>query len=87
MTGSSAGAGVIVTARVTPQHDRITCGGPANVCAQHCMPQPAAQGQPLSWPAGDVRAAVRDAAAHRLVAKGLAAAIDSGNSKACSATT
>jgi hypothetical protein len=47
MTGSIAGAGVIVTVRVRPSVT-VTCGGPANVCTQHCVPQPAAQGQPLS---------------------------------------
>jgi hypothetical protein len=48
MTGSIAGAGVIVTVRVRSSVT-VTCGGgPASVCTQHCVPQPAAQGQPLS---------------------------------------
>ncbi len=81
-----AGAGVRMMACVRPGLP-VAGGGLASVCTQHCMPQPAAQGQPLSWPAGACEAMSEAATAHRLDAKGLAAAIDSGNSKACNATT
>ena len=64
-----------------------TCGGPKSDCTQHCVPQPAAQGQPPSWPAGGGELSVEAAAAHRLEWNGLPAATDSGSSKACSATT
>lgn len=85
MIGPSVRAGINVTAAATPCTTTV-CAGPTNICAQHCIPQPAAQGQPLPWPAGACELP-SETAAHRLVAKGLAAAIDSGNSKACSATT
>src|SRR5664279_118193 len=37
----------IAMARVKPNATMV-CGGLTNVCRQHCIPQPAAQGQPPS---------------------------------------
>ncbi len=85
MTGAIAGAGGIALARVGASRI-VTCGGRSSVGTQHCIPQPAAQGQPGSRPAGDGEPSTEVAAAHRLAVNG-PAATDKGNSKACSAIT
>jgi hypothetical protein len=86
MTGTIAGAGVGALARV--RLSAITTGGePARVWTQHCVPQPAAQGQPASWLAGGGEPSTDSAAVQRLESNALPAATDNGNSKACKATT
>ena len=45
--GSIAGVGVTAMARVKSSVTATTAG-PARICTQHCVPQPAAQAQPLS---------------------------------------
>jgi hypothetical protein len=83
-TGASANGGVIT--RITVSEPVNEMGSePSMACAQHCIPQPTAQGQPLSWLTGVCILSAADT--QRLLIKGLAAATDSGNSNACSATT
>lgn len=83
---TDAKAGAVSVARTYLSASAITTGGgPDSACAQHAMPQPAAQGQPVSWLPGGCEPSAAEA--QRLEANGLAAAIDNGNSSACSATT
>lgn len=62
-------------------------GGPASDCAQHCMPQPAAQPQPESWPVGGDEPSAGELTQRLPVSKAAPAATDNGSSSACSATT
>ena len=64
----------------------VAGGGAASADRQHCMPQPAAQGQLVPWFTG-CGALCDDDAVHRLKSAAAPATTDSGNSSACSATT
>jgi len=85
-TRSSAGGGNGVPTCVRPSGIRVF-GGPASAWTQHCMPQPAAQGQPLWWPAGDCELATDAPAEQRLKGYAPPTATDNGNSRACKAIT
>ena len=63
----------------------IAGGGPAIALTQHCVPQPAAQGQPVAWPSPECGLAEADDT--QRLKSGAPAATDSGSSSACSATT
>jgi hypothetical protein len=86
MTALIKRAGVIARARVRPNAS-TSCGGPASICTQHGIPQPAAQGQLLSWLVGNDEPSTAVAAVHRLDLNGAPVATDNGNSSACKATT
>ncbi len=74
----------IAPARMSATTREICCG-PLRAWTQHCIPQPAAQGQPVSWLAGDGELSLD--AAHRLLPGVPPTATENGSSKACSATT
>ena len=86
MMGLSRRVGAIALACVK-SNAAIPGWGAASICTQHCIPQLAAQGHPLSWPAGADERSTEAAAAHRLDVNGLPAATESGNSTACKVIT
>jgi len=80
------GADAVAPARMSAMATAID-GGPLSAWMAHCIPQPAAQGQPVWGLTGAGELSTDVAAAQRLRSIGSPTATDSGNSNACSATT
>jgi len=80
------GAEVIARARKSAMATTMD-GGPLSAWMQHCIPQPAAQGQPAWEFTGAGELSTDEDAAQRLESIGPPTATDNGSSNACSATT